>query len=156
MGDYYSGDPGFFSTLGSIAKGVFGAVTGLGSLGGQKAAPKALPAAAGVASTAIAKIAPVVSGLKTTALKHPVLTGAGAAGVVGLAGAGVGSALTKRAMTKGLRKHRRMRVTNPKALRRALRRAYGFERLAMRTIRLLHPRKHARFGGFKKARRRAA
>jgi hypothetical protein len=47
-------------------------------------------------------------------------------------------------------RNRHMNVTNPKALRRALRRAYGFEKLAMRTIRLIHPRKKASFGGFKR------
>lgn len=47
-------------------------------------------------------------------------------------------------------KNRHMNPGNTVALRRALRRAYGFEKLAMRTIRLLHPHKPARFGGFKK------
>lgn len=46
-------------------------------------------------------------------------------------------------------KNRRLNVANPHALRRALRRARGFEKLAMRTIRILHPQKHGRFGGFK-------
>jgi hypothetical protein len=50
-------------------------------------------------------------------------------------------------------KNRRMNVTNPRALRRALSRARGFEKLAMRTIRILHPQKHGRFGGFKTRRR---
>ncbi len=49
-------------------------------------------------------------------------------------------------------KNRSMNVGNTRALRRALRRAYGFEKLAMRTIRLLHPKKRASFGGFKRAR----
>jgi hypothetical protein len=49
-----------------------------------------------------------------------------------------------------------MRATNPKALRRALRRAYAFERLAMKTIHLVHPRKKGRFGGFKRPRKRVA
>jgi hypothetical protein len=44
-------------------------------------------------------------------------------------------------------------VTNPKALRRAIRRAHGFAKLAMRTIHLVHPQKKARFGGFRKRRR---
>lgn len=52
-------------------------------------------------------------------------------------------------------RNRHMNVTNPKALRRALRRAYGFEKLAMRTIRLIHPRKKASFGGFKRGGRRS-
>lgn len=51
-------------------------------------------------------------------------------------------------------KNRHMNVANAKALRRALRRAYGFEKLAMRTIRLVHPHKRGRFGGFKRTRAR--
>lgn len=53
--------------------------------------------------------------------------------------------------------HRRrtMRVTNVKALRRALRRAEGFKKLAMHTIRLISPNlKGKKFGGFKKGRRK--
>jgi len=50
-------------------------------------------------------------------------------------------------------KNRRMNVGNARALRHALRRARGFEKLAMRTIRLLHPTKRGRFGGFKTRRR---
>jgi hypothetical protein len=46
-------------------------------------------------------------------------------------------------------KNRRMNVGNARALRHALRRARGFEKLAMRTIHLLHPAKRGRFGGFK-------
>lgn len=50
-------------------------------------------------------------------------------------------------------KNRRMNVGNTRALRHALRRARGFEKLAMRTIRILHPTKRGRFGGFKTRRR---
>lgn len=50
-------------------------------------------------------------------------------------------------------KNRRMNVGNAKALRHALRRARGFEKLAMRTIRILHPGRPKRFGGFKTRRR---
>lgn len=50
-------------------------------------------------------------------------------------------------------KNRRMNVGNARALRHALRRARGFEKLAMRTIRILHPGKPKRFGGFKTRRR---
>lgn len=47
----------------------------------------------------------------------------------------------------------RMQATNTRALRRALRRAYAFEKIAMRTIKLVSPRKKGRFGGFKQKRR---
>jgi hypothetical protein len=47
-----------------------------------------------------------------------------------------------------------MNVTNVHALRRALRRTHGFAKLAMRVIHMTHPKKKARFGGFKKRRRK--
>jgi hypothetical protein len=50
-------------------------------------------------------------------------------------------------------KNRRMNVLNARALRRGLRRAYGFKKIAMRTLHLLSPTKPKRFGGFKKKRR---
>lgn len=50
---------------------------------------------------------------------------------------------------------RTMRVTNPKALRRAIRRLDGFKKMALKTIRLIDPtRKAKKFGGWKKGRRR--
>jgi hypothetical protein len=49
-------------------------------------------------------------------------------------------------------KNRRMNVLNPKALRRGLRRAFGFKKIAMRTLHLLSPTKPKRFAGFKRKR----
>ena len=168
MGDYYRGDyyrnkmgdPGFLSFLGGLGKGLLGAIPGVGpiisgAIGGlTSAAPKALPAAAGMAISAAKPgfFKGATSTLKTAVLKHPVLTGAGAAGVIGAA-AGVGGTKLAKHLA-GHKKRRRMRATNPKALRRALRRAYAFERIAMKTIKLVHPRKKGRFGGFKRAKRR--
>jgi hypothetical protein len=39
-------------------------------------------------------------------------------------------------------------------LRRAIRRTQGFAKLAMRTLHLVHPKRHYRFGGFKKRARK--
>lgn len=50
-------------------------------------------------------------------------------------------------------KNRRMNPANGRALGRALRRAYAFKKIAMRTLHLLSPAKPKRFGGFKKKRR---
>lgn len=47
-----------------------------------------------------------------------------------------------------------MQVTNTRALRRALRRAHGFARIAMKTIKIVNPRHKGRFGGWKKRRTR--
>jgi hypothetical protein len=160
-GDYYRGargDPGFLSFLGGAMKSFGGLIPGVGGVVsglGEKIAAKAATSGVGKSATAIIKAG------GTLALKHPVITGAGAAGIVGAA---AGAIAEKEGVFGGKRKckhinprtgkcRRRMRATNTKALRRALRRAYAFERIAMKTIKLVHPRKRGRFGGFKKARR---
>lgn len=165
-GDYYRGDPGFLSFLGGIAKTAVGFIPGVGpalSAGLGAVMDKAAAPAAAATAGAITKpgfysgASKVVAGVKGAVLKHPVLTGAGAAGVAAVAGAAAGATAVKHHLLGGGgRKRRRMRATNTKALRRALRRAYAFERIAMKTIHLVHPRKKGRFGGFKKPRRRAA
>jgi len=65
-----------------------------------------------------------------------------------------GAAHVGRMVGGGGRRRRRMHPTNVKALRRALRRAYAFERLAMKVIHLTHPKKKGRFGGFRRPRKR--
>jgi hypothetical protein len=63
-------------------------------------------------------------------------------------------AKTKRLREAGIWvRNRRMNVCNHRALRRSLRRAHGFAKVAMQTIHLIHPKKKGRFGGFKKRRR---
>ena len=152
MGDYYAGDPGFFSFLGKVAKTAVGFIPGVGGVAGK--------VISGVSKVAGSRVGKAI-------IKHPVLSAAGAAGMAG-AGAGVmGSRMgspaaagrasagrMSRGVSGGFRRHRRMRVTNPKALRRAIRRTTGFAKLAMKTIHLIHPKKHVRFGGFKKKRRK--
>ena len=162
-GDYYRGDPGFLSFLGGALKTVGGFIPGVGPLisgaGAAISAKAAAGEAAKAASTALTKpgfyqgATRVYGSLKSTALKHPVLTGAGAAGIIAAGGAAAGAKLAS-LKGHGGRRRRRMRATNTKALRRALRRAYAFERIAMKTIHLVHPRKKGRFGGFKKPRKR--
>jgi hypothetical protein len=168
-GDYYKGDPGFWSTLGSIGKAAAGFIPGVGplisggisaveSLTAKKAAPIAAAATAGAltkpgfysgATTAIGKAKSTLIG---TVKAHPVLTAAGAAG---LAGAAAGVAGTRAVMHMGGgKRRRRMRVTNPKALRRAIRRATGFARLAKKVLSFTERRPHRGRGVFK-ARRRA-
>jgi hypothetical protein len=104
-------------------------------------------------------------------IKHPVLSAAAAAGVAG--GAAVmgaedlfgGGGCAPKGFHHCKSKHgcksgqwvrnRHMNPCNPRALRRAIRRATRFTRLAMKTIHLVHPKKKGRFGGFKKRRRAA-
>jgi hypothetical protein len=167
-GDYYRGDPGFWSALGGIGKAALGFIPGVGpalQAGVTALTTRKAPAAAGAMSTAIVRAGAPAAGsslalkLKQGVLKHPVLTGAGAAGLAGAALGGEVAFARKRlggggAMILGGRRRRRMRATNTKALRRALRRAYAFERIAMKTIHLIHPKKKGRFGGFKRAKKR--
>lgn len=155
-GDFYKGvrgDPGFFSFIGGLA---------------QKAASFLPGPAAGVAQGVLSKISTgtlatrgmsIAKGAGALIKQHPVLSGAAAAGAlagVGEAGKMVRGRAGRMRMHAGLRRHRRMRVTNPKALRRAIRRTQGFAKLAMRTIHLVHPKRKVRFGGFRKARKKAA
>lgn len=172
MGDFYEGDPGFFSFIGRGVRSLARVGGQLAGLGAPSAATKALPAAAGVASTGIVRRAAgaVTGGAATVGRiisKHPVLSAAAAAGALSAgAGAELGSMGRAPSSMRGfhielrgkhagqLIRNRHMRVTNPKALRRALRRAHGFAKLAMKTIHLVHPKKKVRFGGFKKRSKR--
>jgi hypothetical protein len=84
-----------------------------------------------------------------------VLSAAGAAGIIGLAGGAVaekmvGGGRKCRHILPSGKCRRRMNVCNPRALRRSIRRTHGFAKLAMRTIHLIHPKKKVRFGGFRK------
>ena len=159
-GDYYRGDPGFLSFLGKglkIAGGFIPGVGGLISSAGEAIAARE----SGKATTAIVKasekgvLGRVTAGAKQVIAKHPVLTAAGAAGAIATAGVVAGRRMGRGGGGMGGgRKHRRMNPCNPRALRRAIRRAYSFEKLAMRVLRLTSPKKHKRFAGFKHAKRR--
>jgi len=133
---YYMGDPGFFSIIKALGSSALGLVPGGGVAG------KVLGGA-----SRISTIARKAGG---TILRHPVISAAGGAATIGLAGAGLGRMGMHAGAMKGfhINKHgkmvrnRRMRVTNPKALRRAIRRAHGFARLARKVLSFTSPRKH--------------
>jgi hypothetical protein len=157
MGDYYRG--GFFGSLWGGIKGLAKGVLGIPSapkMVGPTMQQMALPGAGyGPMATN------VIRGGKAFLSKHPVLSAAAGAGVLAMAGGGAALARRGKAgVGTGLPAHlrggggrRRMHVTNVKALRRALRRTHGFAKLAMKVIRIEHPRKHGKFGGFKKRKR---
>lgn len=164
MGDFYArggrsrymGDPGFFSFLGGLAKSAVGLIPGVGPVASKILS--VIPSGARQAASNIVK-----RGVET-ATAHPVLTAAGAASAVGaaaaaihhrgsMAAAGMGAGGGKMVRAGG-RRHRRMNACNPKALRRAIRRTHSFARLAMKTIHLVHPKKHVTFGGFKTRRKK--
>ena len=176
MGDFYSGgmrgDPGIGSFFKGIARVATGFIPGIGGL-----ISKVMPGGAAKTTEAIVRRLPgpmarageiagavVRSGGRMIA-KHPVISAAGAAG----AAAGIGGLICRETAGGGAERgfhvsrktgrmvrNRRMNVCNPRALRRSLRRAHGFARLAMKTIHLIHPKKKGRFGGFKTRRRKAA
>jgi hypothetical protein len=150
-GDYYRG--GFGSFFGGLAKKLVGFIPGVGPIAST---------AMGVIAKAGPKVGGLVRGARNVVVKHPVLSAAAAVGAVGGGAAmsmhGGGGALAMAGQkgmhvsrkTGALVRNRHMRVTNPRALRRALRRAHGFAKLAMKTIHLVHPKKKARFGGWRK------
>lgn len=163
MGDYYGsrnrrgtirGDPGFFSFLGGLAKSAAGFIPGVGPII-QKGLELIPSHAAGAPGGLIPKAIEAGRGAIKVAggiiKKHPVLTAAGGAGAIAAGGALVHHL---RGGGGGGRR-RRMNACNPRALRRAIRRTHAFAKLAMKTIHLVHPKKKARFGGFrrKKAKR---
>ncbi len=141
---YYMGDPGFFS----IVKQLGGSLLGLAPGGGV--ASRLLGA-----GSRISTIAKKGAG---TILRHPVISAAGGAAAIGAAGVGLGRMGMHAGAMKGfhVNKHgkmvrnRRMRVTNPRALRRAIRRAQGFSRLARKVLSFTSPRKHKGHMYFKK------
>jgi hypothetical protein len=166
MGDFYAsnrsmygfprGDPGFFSFLGGLAKKAVGFIPGVGPI--ASAALSAIPSRAkgGAVSTAVSAARTGIVKAGGAIVKHPALSAAGAAGALAV-GAGARSLLHHRGAARGPtasgRRHPRMNPCNPRALRRAINRTHRFAKLAMKTIHLVHPKKKARFGGFKRRKR---
>jgi hypothetical protein len=135
-GDFRRGDPGFLSAIGGLAKRVFHAV---------------LPGGGGAITKTVERLpAPreAVQAVVRAVKGHPVLSAAGAAGAIGVGGVLAGRMGAPAAGMRGfhvsrktghLVKNRHMRATNPRALRRALRRVGGFARLARRVMSFTHP-----------------
>lgn len=160
----YRGDPGFFSFLKGIGKAAVGAIPVVGpALSGiVEAVGGAKSAIVKRAAPIVAAASPAIRSVKAVVGEHPVLSAAGAAGVA----AGAGAMVARRGSKAGAgmaaqgvsvhvgRRHKRMNVCNPRALRRAIRRTHGFAKLAMKTIHLVHPKKHATFGGFRRKRKK--
>ena len=149
MGDYYAGargDPGIGSFLGGLVSSAASFIPGVGPI-----VSKGISAITRVGGAATAGRSIVAKG-KGIIMKHPVLTAAGAAGTIAVAGHELmgGRRKCKHVNPRTGKCRRRMNVCNPRALRRSIRRTHGFAKLAMRTIHLVHPKKKVRFGGFKK------
>jgi len=159
MGDYrtygYTGDPGFLSGLWKVIKKVAPIVIG-GMIGGPMGAMAGLPQAApkpqfpvrgpgipqlGVAfpggTQIMSQYLPGTVQLTPGQGRLPPFTATGA-GVLPGGGRGGGMVPSGWHFAKDgsgkLVRNRRMNVANPRALRRAMRRATGFEKLAKRAI----------------------
>jgi hypothetical protein len=156
------GNVSFLSGLGKIFGTVASDVLPVVSRIGAAIHPAATAAgkAATVALDTAGSAAKAVGGAVRA---HPVLAAAGAASAAGMAAAGglMGGGTTakgklhpavKRAL--GIPHHRRMHVTNTRALHRALRRVKGFERVAKRVLSITHHRPtkvHFKFRRHKRA-----
>lgn len=169
-GDFYTGrtgyyrrygDPGFLGNLlgdvknifqrnvvpavaGFMSSGPVGAVTGaLGTAARAVASHPAISAAA-AAGTATAVGAVMSGGRKTVS-----------PGVMTLPGVGRTLTVGGRRLAVGGRRRRRMHVTNVKALRRAIRRARGFEKIARKVMGFTSPHRPKGRVYFKHKRRRS-
>src|SRR5260370_8521342 len=152
MGDYYAGpkgDPGIGSFVGGLFSTAASVIPGVGPI-----VSKGISAVTKVAGAAAAGRSIVARG-KGIVMKHPVLTAAGAAGTIGLAGVETGRLMGGHRKCKHVNprtgKCRRiMNVCNPRALRHSIRRTHAFPKLAIPTIHLCHPKKKVRFARCKK------
>lgn len=170
-GDYPRG--GFFGDLAHIGGGIIkGAVTGftkLGPLGAVIGA--AAGGAGGIQTLKNERIESIVKPIGGSSAGTPSQNDTSAEEIVrqhqvnvhkqqakvlaaGSGGAGIINRPNAKLLGSGFRRRRTMRPTNVKALRRALRRAEGFKKIAMQTIRLIDPKtKGKKFGGFKRRKR---
>jgi len=133
-GDYYQGDyyqaGGIFGTIG---KAIGGAVTGF-----VKGGPLGAISGAGAAIVKRPNVQPIAPGA--------LIGGGTVVPTPGLVGFGQ-RLLPGGATGYELRRHRRLNPLNIKALRRAMRRAKGFERQARRVGSFFHPGKSYRLKG---------
>lgn len=95
--------------------------------------------------------------------RHPVLSAAGAAGAAGAAvaalergGGAAGKGFHVSRTTGRVVRNRHMRVTNPRALKRSLRRVSGFARVARRVLHFTSPGRKGRLRYKFPKRKRAA
>jgi hypothetical protein len=174
-GGYYRGDPGFFSFVkkalpiaASFIPGVGGVIaSGAASLLGGGGGGGGTPAAMGF-SAPVQTQQPTISAAGSAAMAGRArgrgtmtgrLSGIARRALPTMAGAAAASLSTRgAAMPAGvpgvrMRRRHRMNVCNPRALRRAIRRAHGFERIAKQVIGFSSPHKRHGRVYFKRKRR---
>lgn len=128
-GDYYRGDP----FLAALAGGVIGKVAG--RVGGAIGRGISRITGSRIGRGAVEQLPGVGVGIAAEQVRNRLTTSIPQLGpIVGGPSAGGGQ---MEMPLFGKKKYRKMNVTNPKALKRALRRAEGFEKLARRTVNAL-------------------
>lgn len=144
MGDYktygYAGDPGWLSAIWKVIKPLARRVVG-GLVGGPAGAVLAGATIGGAVATTVMKPSPPMTpppGTIGGAVSFPGgIQVSGALALPSHAAVGAhapsGFHLDKATRSRWVR-NRRMNVANPRALRKAMRRVQGFEKLAKRTI----------------------
>lgn len=145
QGDWYAGsqgDPGFFSFLGNIAKAAVGFIPGVGPIASKALSvipragvSQAIERVGGQAITLTGRAGRLMRAYPKTAIAGGTAAAAGAAYLMRRRAGGRGAP-----GMAGMRRRRRMNVYNPKALRRAVRRATGFARMARRVLRFVSPK----------------
>jgi hypothetical protein len=145
------GHVGFLSGLGKILGGIGTGISEVRTIGSAIGAA-IHPAASAAGKAATVALDTATAGGRAVAgvvRAHPVVAAAAAAGVAGVGAGLMGSSATMGKGGKlhpairhalGLGHHRRMHVTNTKALHRALRRVKGFEHVAKRVLSITHHR----------------
>ncbi len=150
VGDFYRGDPGFFSFIGRLAKGALGSILPGGGTSIMRQAPQVITAGGRVGGMVRAGAGAIRRGV----VKHPVLSAAGAAGVIGATGGALARGAS--ATNGGVRRRRRMNVVNIRALRRALRRVGGFAHAARKVMHYTQKCHHGKTLRFKFPKRKRA
>jgi len=149
QGDFYQGDPGFFSAIGGFFKKAAGAI--LPSIPGVGTVYSGVRGLLGGGGGGMVRQTVLQPRTLAGVLKAPsrltrlgAATGILGAGVLGYAGRGrfkgIKYARPGTPLVGEGRRRRRMNVTNVHALRRSIRRAQGFSKLAKRVLRFTSPK----------------
>lgn len=155
---------GFLSGLSKVFGGVGTAISDVRGI--VSAIHPAATAAGKAATVALDAGTSAAKAVGRTVAAHPVIAAAGAASAAaaGIAASTMGGTSAGKSMAKAHLKniakglgihHRRMHVTNTKALHRALRRVKGFEHVAKRVLRITMSKPHKVHFKFHRKRRAA-
>jgi hypothetical protein len=155
QGDYGQGDPGLFSFIGKAIHAVGGLIPGVGGvisavekIGGSLFHHAAVATAgAGGGTLAFTASPPVLrSGSSETDIGYGLFHRSTSSSLTRGGGGGSPGAPGYHQIRKGRNagkwtRNRHMNVTNPRALRRAIRRGHGFEKMARRMLGFATPHK---------------